>query len=269
MNEGLSSSADTPIVVPEGGEIEIYLRFKTESASQVKVNVLLRYHHTLRPHPGTYKASVSVKKADSPKTIYDLLRAPSYSTFVPSICSAFFTVDGDPDLETNLNPLKVVTMNSYFEYVVSQEFKKLNFVAEHYGGSEPSVVAYHKSAPQEIYGIECSMQESYDVNKFDIDYEKYRLGIYKWKLTRLLLVPFFRDVKPEVMERMSEYRQTNIALLRFQDLRRLVEKFENGDLTEDQVHLKLKEWGEISFADDSNEDPKLRVRRRVDILYEV
>lgn len=240
----------------------------TESSSEVHVDALLKYHHDLRPHP-TYKASISVKRTDPPKTITDLVTAPSSPSFIPSICSIYLSVNGERDPEIVLNPLKILTLSTYFEHVVSKQLTRMNFLAEHHGNNDPDIVAHHKTTPNEIFDVECSMQNTYDVDKFDKDYAKFRYESYKWRFTRLLLVPYSSEISSGVLERIAKHHQANIGLVRFRDLRKLVDGFENAEINDEQVLFKLMQRGEISVNSGSEIPLDLVTRRKIEIIYEV
>jgi hypothetical protein len=257
-----------PIIVPVDGEIRLDLRFTTEISSPIEVQALLKYHHALRSHQ-TYKASLFIRSIESGKTVSDLLQMPTTPTFIPSICSVYLTVDGDAYPEIKLDPVKVVTLETYFEHVVSEDLEQMNFVAERHGDTDPDVVAHPKTVPQEIFNVECTMQEKYDVDKFDKDYAKFRYETYKWKFMRLLIVSYSKQISSGVIDRMAEHRETNIGLIRYQDLKKLVQRHSDADLSDEQILLKLMQRGEIVFNEGSIEVPELRTRRTIDITYKI
>jgi len=230
------------VIVPLDSDIVIRLVVYSEREN-VPIDLFLSFHGML----GLRNCKASFIASTTPKTVEYTVRTPKKCCFIPYLGRVSVMLENQTHCNSELNPIRVVTERDYFEYVVCDELRELDFVAERYGGKDPDVTAYHNLYPEEIFDVECTLESPYDVSKFNHDFGKYVRERAKWNFTRLLLVSHSTYITPDVPRVISGVKDANISLITFVDLRRLRSQFRDGSIDKKDVYLSLIKRGLIQL----------------------
>jgi hypothetical protein len=228
------------IVVPLDSDVVIRLTVFS-SRENVPLDVLLSFNGVLR----LSNRKASFVASTTPKTLEYTVRVPQRCCFIPYLGKVTIMIEGENHCNSELNPVRVVTESDYFEYIVRDELRALDFVAERYGGKDPDVVAYHNLFPEERFDVECTLESPFDMGKFNHDFGKYMREKTKWGFTRLLLVSHSTYIMPDIPRKITEIKDTPISLVTFVDLRRLKGLFREGALQKKDIYLELIRRGLI------------------------
>lgn len=233
-------SPSEQIIVPL--DSDLVTRLTVFSAREnVPVDVLLTFNGMLR----LSNRKASFIASTTPRTLEYTVRVPQKCCFIPFLGKVSIILEGETHCNSELNPIRVVTESDYFEYIVRDELRALDFVAERYGGKDPDVVAYHNLFSEENFDVECTLESPYNMGKFNHDFGKYMRERAKWKFTRLLLVSHSTYIMPDVPRKITEIKDTPISLITFVDLRRLKALFKEGAVEKKDVYLELIRRGLI------------------------
>lgn len=167
-----------------------------------------------------------------------------------------------------INPLRIVTGDKYFEHLVLHKLKDLGFQTEWLSGRDPGnpdIKAIFRLYPREVFDIECTIEESYDVSKLYADYAKFMSEKRTHGFTRLVIIPLTSNVVGGVTDKMREYDEP-ITLIRYADLLQLFEQKRAGTMGKEEIYVQLTQRGEVMIPQIYSVDPEPRKQVTFEVL---
>jgi len=261
------SSTVEPIIAPVGGILRLNIGVVSEGEPQIDARVIILCDRSVSDQ----NFACDVKITQDPRIVTAELKLPEKTGF--HLKPLEITLINSQDLvlhRERTNPLKIVTYDRYFEHLVRQNLEILGFETEWLSERDPGnpdIRAYFRLYPKEIFDVECTTENIYDVNKLYTDYAKFIAEREEYGFTRLLIVPLTLNIVGGVPDKIREYHES-ITLIRYADLLQLVEQRRVGIMSKEETYIHLTQRGEVpSFPMKYYVDPVPKKQVALEFLY--
>jgi len=158
------------------------------------------------------------------------------------------TITRDGDKTTELLPkLIILTPESYFEEITGETLRSLGYEVQRYGGPRnPDLVAYHPDQPGKVE-VEATTESSYDLVKYRSDIGKFHGLKHVHNFQRLLIVSKADRIEPGVLDGLAHVHEP-FTLIRYSDLKSLLSKYKNCQISKYEVINKLTQPGVVEVS---------------------
>lgn len=158
------------------------------------------------------------------------------------------TITRDGDKTTELLPkLIILTPESYFEEITGETLRSLGYDVQRYGGPRnPDLVAYHPDQPGKLE-VEATTESSYDLVKYRSDIGKFHGLKHVHNFQRLLIVSKADRIEPGVLDDLAHVHEP-FTLIRYNDLKNLLSKYKNCQISKYEVINKLTQPGVVEVS---------------------
>jgi len=222
------------LVVPKT-RIRLNILVEHPKSSWRSIGVKLNYNPVLAMGPSEHQ--ITGKNDVGMSSLTEEVIAPSKLGEFP-IGEVVITIDGD-ERSQYLPTMRVLSEDGYFEEMVAEKLRELEFEAVRLGGpSKPDVEAAPKKDPSQRVHLEATLEDSYEISKFRNDVSKFREWRRIRQYKRLIIVTYSNRITDGVAR---QFRRTHdpISLIKFKDLEKLASDFRKGLLSIYQVQWIL------------------------------